>query len=185
MNYYVRNLPHWQPPGKEVFITWRLRGSLPANQRVFKSTDRPGSAGKRFLTFDRVLDQAGTGPLWLKDQRVAECVVAALKRGETQGLFSIHTYIVMANHVHVLLEPAALIAQITQIVKGGTAREANRILGLTGNRFWQDESFDHWIRNPLEWSRVRSYIEQNPVTAGLVQRAEEWPWSSAARRRLE
>jgi hypothetical protein len=66
------------------------------------------------------------------------------------------------------------------MIKGSTAREANRILGRTGMRFWQEESFDHWIRNAEETRRVRTYIEGNPVAAGLVQKPEEWTWSSAA-----
>ena len=93
----------------------------------------------------------------------------------------VHTYAIMANHVHVLLEPATPIAQITKLIKGKTAREANRILNLTGTRFWQHESFDHWVRNEAELLRIRTYIESNPVTAGLVTKPHDWPWSSASR----
>jgi REP element-mobilizing transposase RayT len=107
-------------------------------------------------------------------------VIGALKKGETQGLFQLHAYVVMANHVHVLLDPNLSIARITRMIKGSTAREANRVLGRTGMRFWQEESFDHWIRNAAGWDRVRRYIEGNPVAAGLVQKPEQWPWSSAA-----
>jgi hypothetical protein len=53
-------------------------------------------------------------------------------------------------------------------------------LNRTGAPFWQDESFDHWIRDPAEAVRIRSYIERNPVVAGLAKRAEDWPWSSAS-----
>jgi len=53
-------------------------------------------------------------------------------------------------------------------------------LGFSGSHFWQDESFDHWIRNPGEWHKIRKYIEQNPVAAGLVDKPEDWPWSSAS-----
>jgi putative transposase len=53
----------------------------------------------------------------------------------------------MANHVHVLFEPRVTVARIMGGIKGVTAREANRILGRIGQPFWQDESFDHWIRN--------------------------------------
>ena len=49
-----------------------------------------------------------------------------------------------------------------------------------GKHFWQDESFDHWVRTPAEFNRIRSYIEGNPVSAGLASRPEGWPWSSAA-----
>jgi REP element-mobilizing transposase RayT len=181
MTYYERHLPHWQPAGKDVFVTWRLYGSLPANARIFASPHRPPSAGKRFRAFDQALDQASVGPLWLKESRIAECLVAVLQRSQEQELFRLHAYVVMANHVHVLLAPLRSLAEITRLVKGATARQANKILGRTGVPFWQDESFDHWIRNPSEWNRVRTYIEQNPVSAGLVSNAKDWPWSSASK----
>ncbi len=63
-------------------------------------------------------------------------------------------------------------------LKGSTAREANRLLGRTGEPFWQRESYDHWVRDEREWRRIEFYIENNPVKAGLVSRAEEYRWSS-------
>ena len=66
-------------------------------------------------------------------------------------------------------------------LKGFTARKANVILGRTGQPFWQDESFDHWVRDEVEFARVVSYIERNPVTAGLVKDPGDWRWSSARR----
>jgi putative transposase len=48
---------------------------------------------------------------------------------------------------------------------GITARRANAMLGLTGKSFWQDESYDHLVRNDSESDRIRNYIEQNPVRA--------------------
>jgi REP element-mobilizing transposase RayT len=91
----------------------------------------------------------------------------------------------MANHVHVFLKPKgdATIERITKHVKGFTAREANLFLGRTGQKFWQDESFDHWSRDKDEFFRIIKYIENNPVKAGLVKRPEDWPWSSAAERK--
>ena len=64
--------------------------------------------------------------------------------------------------------------------KRRSARLANAILGRTGQPFWQDESFDHWIRHPRQFEKVKSYIERNPVRAGLVVTPEQWPYSSAA-----
>jgi putative transposase len=178
MTYYERNLPHWQPPGRDIFITWRLKGSLPSPLRDIVSKAAPG---ERFLALDRALDRADAGPLWLREPRVAQCIVATLRAAEAQRLLDLHAYAIMANHVHVLLTPAAPIARITKRVKGATAHRANRLLGFTGSYFWQDESFDHWIRNPAEWQKIRAYIERNPVAAGLVARPEDWPWSSASR----
>jgi hypothetical protein len=53
------------------------------------------------------------------------------------------------------------------------------LLGRTGQRFWQDESYDHWVRGPEELEKTVLYIEENPVAAGLVERVEDWRWSSA------
>jgi putative DNA methylase len=54
-----------------------------------------------------------------------------------------------------------------------------RIMGRTGSPFWQDESYDHWVRGPEELAKIVRYIEENPVAAGLVSRGENWRWSSA------
>jgi REP-associated tyrosine transposase len=55
------------------------------------------------------------------------------------------------------------------------------MLGRSGQRFWQDESFDHWVRDGHERNRIIRYIEWNPVKGALVVAPENWPWSSASR----
>ena len=116
----------------------------------------------------------------MKESRVAEMIVQALRYGESKlRLYELHAWVVMANHVHVLLRPRVSLAQITRSLKGFTARQANEILGRTGKRFWQEESYDHWVRNEEEFCRIAAYIENNPVAAGLVERSQDWSWSSA------
>ena len=66
-------------------------------------------------------------------------------------------------------------------LKGRTARKANCILQRTGMPFWQEESFDHWIRNSRELQGLIDYVENNPVKAGLVDAKDHWPWSSAGK----
>src|SRR5688572_20843971 len=95
--------------------------------------------------------------------------------------YQLHAWVVMANHVHVLLTPFVEISKITHSLKRFTAREANRILGLTGQPFWQDESYDRLVRDAGEFERIAHYIENNPVTAGLASAPAHFPWSSAAR----
>ncbi len=176
MSYSERHLPHWQPEDAALFITWRLHGSLP---RIPAPTeDQPG--GKAFAAIDRELDKAATGPRWLLDERVAQCVVDALKYGQDNlHLYELHAWVLMANHVHILIYPEAELSRITKSIKNYSARQANEILGLTGQPFWQDESFDHWARGPEELERIVRYIEENPVSAGLTRRVEDWRWSSA------
>lgn len=126
------------------------------------------------------LDKASSGPLWLKDPRVAAVIVAGIRGVENKGLCRARAWVVMPNHVHLLMEPRVPMGTITRAIKGSTARRANLLLGRTGKYFWQDESFDHWIRDEAEFDKVKSYIEKNPVMAGLVKRPEDWPWSSTA-----
>jgi REP element-mobilizing transposase RayT len=90
-------------------------------------------------------------------------------------------WVVMPNHVHVLLWPMPnfTLSEILKSRKRHTARQANLILGRTGETFWQRESYDHWIRNDEEKARIRRYIRMNPATAGLCKAPEDWKWSSA------
>ncbi len=181
MTYY-RNLPHWHPRGKALFVTWRLYGSLPRSSPGPGDPSEKVSPGKRFAAQDRILDRAESGPVWLRDPRVARCVVDAIRRGDAElHQYDLHAFVVMPNHAHILLTPSASLDTITKGIKGVTAREANRILGRTGQRFWQDESFDHWVRSGAEFRCIQSYIERNPVTAGLVKTPEDWAWSSASK----
>lgn len=101
------------------------------------------------------------------------------------GHYQLGSFVVMSNHVHVLLLPLIAPSRLLQSLKGVTAREANRMLGRIGEPFWQTESYDHWIRDDEEYGQIAKYIEQNPVKAGLVEHAEDYAWSSAGRQRLD
>lgn len=176
MPFSRRRLPHAYPPGKWLFVTWHLHGSLPHARYA-----PPGkvSAGKAFVWMDRYLDRARAGPQFLKQPELASMIVECLHKGVALGHYTLDAFVVMANHVHVLLQPRIPPSRLLQSLKGFTAREANRTLGRTGSPFWQAESYDHWVRDEEEHRRIASYIETNPVKAGLVARAWEYPWSSA------
>ena len=74
--YYRRNLPHWQPPGATLFVTWRLYGSLPKHVLLALQERKGWKEGRRFALADGELDRGSTGPLWLKDPRIAKCAIA-------------------------------------------------------------------------------------------------------------
>jgi putative transposase len=180
--FYRRHLPHWQKADSALFITWRLNGSLP--RKILVNCLNEKNPGKRFLLLDRELDKARSGPTWLKDARLANIVVGSLGYGaEHLMLYRLSAYVVMSNHVHMLVWPKTFMSRITKSIKGYTARECNKLLARTGQTFWQDESFDHAVRNEEEFYRIKRYIERNPVKAGLVESPDEWPWSSAARKK--
>jgi len=97
-----RRLPHRYPPGKWLFLTWHLHGSLP--QARYPPAHKL-SAGRAFVWMDRYLDTTRDGPMYLHRQEVAQIVVESLKRGVELGHYDLRAYVVMANHVHVLLLP--------------------------------------------------------------------------------
>ena len=177
MHHYQRRLPHFDVIDQPLFVTFRLHGSLPAS-RVFPPAGIE-SAGKAFVAVDRLLDASATGPLVLRRPEIAEMVVAALWHGERElHRYQLHSFVVMPNHVHLLATPHVLAAKWLGPLKGFTAHQANLLLGTHGP-FWQDESYDHLVRSDTEFERIRAYIEQNPVKAGLAASAEEFAWSSA------
>src|SRR5262249_55241687 len=138
---------------------------------------------KAFVTMDRLLDRGATGPLYLRCPEVADLVVAALHEGQQKfHRYELHAYVVMPNHVHLLVTPKVVARQWLAPLKGFTAYRANQLLSSHGNPFWQDESYDHLVRSEVQFDRIRSYIEENPVKAGLVCEAQQHRWSSAASR---
>ena len=131
---------------------FRLHDSLPAH-RVFPASSLTG--GKAFVAMDRILDQAATGPKHLSIPEIAALVVKALRDGEGRfGRYQLHSFVVMPNHVHILVTPLVEATKWLRTLKGFTAPEANAILGRTGNPFWQGESYDHLVRSDEEHPRV-------------------------------
>ena len=176
MDYYERSLPHWHPEGAAIFVTWRLHGTYDK----FRTTAEK-DPGRAFVEFDRILDEAKVGPKWLSNPEIAGVMQDAFLFGERQlNLYSLVAYSIMPNHVHLVVLPKVGVPRITKSIKGFTARKANEILERVGERFWQDESYDHWVRGDRELQKIIAYVEKNPVRAGLAASIEEWPWSSAS-----
>jgi putative transposase len=172
-----RRLPHVWAEGKCLLVTWYLHGSLP--RAHYPPPGKP-NAGRAFVWMDRYLDAARSGPLFLKQAPIARLVVDAISYGAQHlQYYDLEAFVVMANHVHLLVLPRVRPSRFLQTLKGYTAREANRLLGRTGQPFWQPESYDHLVRDDRELDRIKEYIEKNPVKAGLVSNAEDYPWSSA------
>ena len=176
MPEYHRRLPHFHPEDTHLFITWRLWGSLPA-KRSFAVYP---TAGHAFLAQDRAVDRPSSAPLWLKDPRIAELVAQTILIGDSErNFYQLYAWVVMPNHVHLLILPQIRVPVLLRWLQGSTVKRANKILARTGQPFWQEEFYDHYLRTPRQMSRTREYIEQNPVIAGLVSCAEEWLWSRA------
>lgn len=146
-----------------------------------------------FDKWDAYLDKAEFGPRWLAQSDIAEIVKEALLYRDGK-VFDLHGFCIMSNHVHVVLEPLSKpewysdlkgsechsdlqpLHKIMQSLKRHTARQSNLVLGREG-AFWQDESYDHVIRDGEEYIRIVNYILENPVKAGFVSKWNEWAWT--------
>ncbi|MEM1166038.1 MAG: transposase [Planctomycetota bacterium] len=146
----------------------------------------------RFLTlscFQR-LDLLGTPAL--RDECVGMLDAARARHG-----FLLHAWIVMPNHVHLLIRPSGddqsvslLLRSIKQPMAQRVIRRWReldapvlaRIIDSAGDhRFWQrGGGYDRNVFTEQEAREKVAYIEQNPVRAGLMGHPHEWAWSSAS-----
>jgi putative DNA methylase len=172
-----RRLPHFDVIGQPQFITFRLHDSLPPN-RPFQTANL--TSGEAFLAMDRLLDQNHIGPTYLRNPAVAEVVRDSFHRGEELGHYELHAWVIMPNHIHLLLTPQVSLSKLLGSMKSATAKRANGILNRDRIAFWQDESYDHLVRDRDQFRNIQRYIENNPVTAGLVAVPQDYIWSSAA-----
>jgi putative DNA methylase len=180
MDFYRRRLPHLHRQDQPIFLTWRLYDTLPSN-RPFSSGTL--SFGQAFAAMDRLLEQSRTGACYLRLPAIADMTVEAVRyNSDVLGHYLLHAFVVMPNHVHLLITPAVPLPTLTKSLKNITAKRANKLLGTSGP-FWQHESYDHLVRNDREFDQIQNYIELNPVRAGLVTEANAYQWSSAARPR--
>ncbi len=199
---YRRHLPHIQPPGATLFVTYRLAGSIPAEiarqlreeqARIEMRLTQIGDSDERlrqadreqrrmFGKWDKALDSTTCAPFWLRDERIAVLVIESLHYLNNQR-YTLEAFCIMPNHVHVVFTPLAKsdgvyysMANILHSLKRYTALHANQILERQGS-FWQDENYDHVVRDEQELNRIVEYVLNNPVLAGLVSSQEEWQWT--------
>ena len=154
------------------FVTFRVADSVPAERigqwhsEVEQSllSDGDSEAAQKHVArqIERMLD-LGLGDCPLADPAIAQIVVDAFRFFDAER-YLLDEFVVMPNHAHVLVCPLAEfeLTQIMQSWKGYTAREINKRLGRHGP-LWQDESFDHIVRDTPSLNRFRHYIRSNPA----------------------
>ena len=146
-----------------------------------------------FEKFDALLDGMTSGPRWLQESAIADLVAGAIHYRDTKE-FDLLAFTIMPNHVHLVYSTVGRnniptnvgsrnnipTYKILQSLKRHTARKANLILHR-GGAFWQEESYDHVIRDGEELERTIWYVLNNPVKAGLVESWEQWQWTYVKR----
>lgn len=178
--WYSRGyLPHFDDPGLIQGITFRLWDSLPGHvaESLVEELKQTSSATKR-ARIEAYLN-AGYGACYLRDPRIARLVENALLHFDGER-YRMIAWVVMPNHVHTLIETIEgyPLGTVLHSWKSYTASKANQILGRSG-RFWYHEYFDRYIRDERHFANAVRYIHENPVKAGLVEKPEEWLFSSA------
>jgi REP element-mobilizing transposase RayT len=185
--WYSRGyLPHFDGGPIPQALTFRLADSFPKerldawNEELIRLPAKEALAERR-KRIEAYLD-TGAGNAWLVDRRIATLVQESLLFFDSER-YCLHSWVIMPNHVHVLFTPinSHSLADILHSWKSYTTHRANRMLNRQG-KFWQEESFDRYIRNEQHFLAAIDYIESNPVKASLCLRNENWEFSSAARR---
>jgi len=109
---------------------------------------------------------------------ICQMIIDTLQAEQTRLGCLVYTYCLMTDHLHYLSSPKQdgnSILKFTDQFKGKTTNESWK-LGWKG-KLWQPRSYDHIVRAEEDLREIARYILNNPVRAGLVAHAEDWPWS--------
>ncbi|MBK8981699.1 MAG: transposase [Ignavibacteria bacterium] len=197
-SYYRRNYPHFQISGQYYFVTSRLIDSIPEEinkmlknnflqeeRMLLKKADSINFENERYFLmkkyfgyYDHYLNQALCGEKYLADERIAKIVYDSLLHFDGK-LYDMLNFCLMPNHFHFLAKVGKLVNpffRIMQSLKRYTSRQSNKILNRSG-AFWEEESYDHIVRDEIELIRIIDYILMDPVRAGLTRNPFEWKWS--------
>ena len=190
-------LPHFDQGEITQSITYRLYDALPAKV-VAQLEEQAFDDPRRRELVDRWLD-AGHGAQILRRPGIAKLVVRAWHYFDGSR-YRLHAWCVMPTHVHVLITPVGphTLRSIMHSQKSYTAKailaqfpgsadvppafgpKAGETPAVPGSRsVWHADYFDRFIRDASHYRAAVDYIHQNPVKAGLVRHAVDWPWSSA------
>jgi REP element-mobilizing transposase RayT len=177
-----RNLPHWRQAGATYIVTFRLGDSLPQAKLEELRAERlqwlkrypPPRSEETLVAYQCFRSNkieeylaAGYGACWLKQAILADQVANALLFFDGQR-YALGDFVVMPNHVHALVRPLEgfELSDILHSWKSFTANQINRIVGRKG-KLWQDESFDHIVRDEHYLLAYQHYIADNPRMANL------------------
>ena len=178
-----RILPHWSQDGCTYFVTFRLADSVAApvwkkwkEQRAiwFETHPKPWDPetqkayNAKFPAQMELWSDSGYGSCALADVQLRDTVAKVMHRFDGQH-FALGDYVLMPNHVHVLVTPHQGHA-LGSILTGWKRVSGHAILKITGlpKPFWISEDFDHVVRSEKQLQHFKNYIADNPSKAGLT-----------------
>jgi putative transposase len=94
----------------------------------------------------------------------ADLLLATIVRNRDKGEFLLHEFVIMPNHMHLLLsvDEDHVVGRSIQMIKGGFSHAVGQA-GLKLKAVWQPSYYEHRVRDAAEYDRMRNYIHQNPV----------------------
>jgi putative transposase len=109
-------------------------------------------------------------------EETARLMISTLQGYREKGSFAMHAFVVMPDHVHVLMTPAHEVSleKAVQLMKGGFSFRLKSRFDV-----WERGHFDKRIKDQPGYEACVGYIHENPVKAGFVKAVEEFPFSSA------
>jgi REP element-mobilizing transposase RayT len=179
-SFHKRNLPHLYFSDGIYFVTYRLANSIPLDKlKLIKSKNSLDwdfeKFSRLFEKYDKLLNSNKLNTNYLAQNEIADICKQTIHYYDGKE-YTLICYCIMPNHIHLVFEllPGNKgISKIMQSIKGISARRCNLQLNISDS-FWQDESFDRWIRNDKELYHIIRYVLLNPVSAGLVNSWNEW-----------
>ncbi len=136
---------------------------------------------RHFARWDWYLDTNLEGNHWLKNPEIVQILKESFHFWDKKS-YELIAYTILSNHFHIVLDMTdetrhtKPLYRIMQTMKSYTANIANKALSRTGT-FWQEESYDHVVRNAQELKNIITYVLENPVNAGLVEDWQKYPHS--------
>ena len=111
---------------------------------------------------------------------VAQILVQTLLYYREQNVYSLHEFVVMPDHLHLILTPGETtsLEKAIAMIKGGSSHRVHKERGHK-MEIWQQGFYDWTIRDESDWRVKAEYIRLNPVHSRLVERPRDWPHSSA------
>jgi putative transposase len=145
----------------------------------------PEDASGRPRTFFVTTSTAAGRPI-LQSDRMAELLIDVLRSCVRESRFAVHEFVVMPNHLHALITiPGTLtVERAMQLIKGRFSFRARKELGFPGE-VWQRGFSDVRITDEASFRQHLLYIGQNPVSAGLAEKANEFPYGSAYLKKMK
>jgi len=144
-----------------------------ANPKRNASKDRILSPSRTFF----VITNTSMGRPLLQSDRNATLLIDVLRCYAATGKFQLHDFVVMPNHVHLLITVSGdcTIERVMQLIKGGFSFRLKREFGYLGE-VWQRGFSELRVEDPENHVRHREYIAQNPVREGLVDSPGKFPY---------